>query len=56
MKMLADLLGFCHDLDQFIGEILGMGSHEADPLQSVDLLDLFQKRLQSSWDFLRVFP
>ena len=27
------------DLDQFIGEILRMGSHETDPLQSFDLLD-----------------
>ena len=43
MEMLTDLFRFCHDLDQLIGEILRMGSHETDPLQAFDFLHLFQK-------------
>ena len=37
MQMAADLFGVLHGLDEFIGEILRMGSHEADPLKSLDL-------------------
>ena len=43
MEMFTDLFRISHHFDQFVREILRVGGHETDPLQSVDLFDLFQK-------------
>ena len=41
--MSADLLGMLHHLDQLIRQILGVGGHETDPLQSFDSFYILQK-------------
>ena len=43
MKMPADLFGLCHHADQVVRKILRMRGHEADTLQSFDLLNLLQQ-------------
>ena len=41
--MTADVRIFCHDGDQFIRKILGMGCHKTHTVQPVDLRDLPQE-------------
>ena len=41
--MSADLFRMLHHLNEFLRQILGMGSHESDPLQAFDLLHFLQK-------------
>ena len=43
MKMMAYLLAFSHIFDEFIGKILWMGGHKADPLQAFHGLYLLKK-------------
>ena len=43
MQMSADLFRMLHHLNEFLRQILGMGSHESDPLQAFDLLHFLQK-------------
>ena len=43
MQVMTDFFALCHSLDQFVGQILRMGSHKTDTLQSFDLFHFFQK-------------
>ena len=51
MQMAADLFGVLHGIDEFIGEILRMRSHEADPLKSLDLFHSSQEFRKCDWLF-----
>ena len=43
MEVPADLLGMLHHLDQLIRQILGVGGHETDSLQSLNFFYFLQK-------------
>ena len=55
MQVIADFLWLFHHLNQLVGQILGMGGHETDALQPLNLLHLPQQ-LRKGDGRLQRFP